>query len=232
MSSLPPTPSHPHTLTSSHSHPHTHIPTPSHPHTLTSPHPHTLTSSHPHTLTPSHSHPHTLTLSHPHTLTLSHRACRPHSGGHSHPGGEDEQCGERGEQTPSHFTLPSLPHTLHTLPHTPTHSPHTPTHSHTLPHTPTHSHTLPSQAAMESGFQDHIPCHTVTMACISSNAAIATGAKHNSLSSHQPPSLTPFPPHILPPSHPSPLTPFPLTPFPPHTLSQVFVRLPQDRVTW
>jgi len=31
------------------------------------------------------------------------------------------------------------------------------------------------QAAMESGFEDRIPCHTVTMACISSNAAIATG---------------------------------------------------------
>ena len=131
-------------------------------------------------------HPHILTLSH--ILTLTHRACRPHSGGHSHPGGEDEQCGKRGEQPSSHLTLPSLPHSLHTL---------------------------SSQAAMESGFQDHIPCHTVTMACISSNAAIATGAKHNSLSSpHQPPSLTPFPPHT-------------------HThTQQVFVRLPQDRVTW
>jgi hypothetical protein len=31
------------------------------------------------------------------------------------------------------------------------------------------------QAAMESGFNDRIPCHTVTMACISSNMAIATG---------------------------------------------------------
>ena len=28
---------------------------------------------------------------------------------------------------------------------------------------------------MESGFNDHIPCHTVTMACISSNMAVATG---------------------------------------------------------
>ena len=28
---------------------------------------------------------------------------------------------------------------------------------------------------MESGFSDRIPCHTVTMACISSNMAVATG---------------------------------------------------------
>ena len=28
---------------------------------------------------------------------------------------------------------------------------------------------------MESGFEDRIPCHTVTMACISSNIAICTG---------------------------------------------------------
>ncbi|XP_064383450.1 trifunctional enzyme subunit beta, mitochondrial-like [Halichondria panicea] len=31
------------------------------------------------------------------------------------------------------------------------------------------------EAAMESGFKDRIPCHTVTMACISSNMAITTG---------------------------------------------------------
>ena len=106
----------------------------------------------------------------------------------------------------------TYPHTLHTpstySPHTPPpththpphtlyiHSPHTRTH-HIPPHTPTHpctpsTHpphtplTLATQAAMESGFQDHIPCHTVTMACIS-NA---------------------------------------------DTQIEVFVRLPQDRVTW
>jgi len=28
---------------------------------------------------------------------------------------------------------------------------------------------------MESGFKDRIPCHTVTMACISSNIATSTG---------------------------------------------------------
>ena len=28
---------------------------------------------------------------------------------------------------------------------------------------------------MESGFSDRVPCHTVTMACISSNMAVATG---------------------------------------------------------
>ena len=28
---------------------------------------------------------------------------------------------------------------------------------------------------MEAGFKDRIPCHTVTMACISSNMAVATG---------------------------------------------------------
>ena len=57
-------------------------------------------------------------------------------------------------------------------------------HMHTCTHTPrTHAHissqmhiyTSLIQAAMESGFEDRIPCHTVTMACISSNAAIATG---------------------------------------------------------
>lgn len=31
------------------------------------------------------------------------------------------------------------------------------------------------EAAMEAGFKDGIPCHTVTMACISSNMAVATG---------------------------------------------------------
>ena len=31
------------------------------------------------------------------------------------------------------------------------------------------------QAAMEAGFKDRIPCHTVTMACISSNMALSTG---------------------------------------------------------
>ena len=31
------------------------------------------------------------------------------------------------------------------------------------------------QAALEAGFQDRIPCHTVTMACISSNMAISNG---------------------------------------------------------
>lgn len=31
------------------------------------------------------------------------------------------------------------------------------------------------EAAMESGFSDRVPCHTVTMACISSNMAVATG---------------------------------------------------------
>ena len=52
---------------------------------------------------------------------------------------------------------------------------------------------------MESGFQDHIPCHTVTMACIS-NAAIGTGTKDNSIPpSPQAPSRL-FP-HILTPSH-------------------------------
>ena len=28
---------------------------------------------------------------------------------------------------------------------------------------------------MQAGFKDRIPCHTVTMACISSNAAVSTG---------------------------------------------------------
>ena len=28
---------------------------------------------------------------------------------------------------------------------------------------------------MQAGFKDGIPCHTVTMACISSNAAVSTG---------------------------------------------------------
>ena len=31
------------------------------------------------------------------------------------------------------------------------------------------------QAAMQAGFKDKVPCHTVTMACISSNAAVSTG---------------------------------------------------------
>lgn len=31
------------------------------------------------------------------------------------------------------------------------------------------------EAAMQSGFHDRIPCHTVTMACISSNVAMTTG---------------------------------------------------------
>ena len=31
---------------------------------------------------------------------------------------------------------------------------------------------------METGFKDGIPCHTVTMACISSNVAISTGNTH------------------------------------------------------
>lgn len=88
---------------------------------------------------------------HSHILTPSHRASRPHCGGYSHPGGEDQQCGKGGED--KHHSNPLL--TLHT---------------------PLTSCTLSTQAAMESGFEDHIPCHTVTMACISSNAAIATGA--------------------------------------------------------
>ena len=118
----------------------------------------------------------------PHILTPSHRASRPHCGGYSHPGGEDQQCGKGGED--KHHSNPLL--TLHTL---------------------LTSRILSTQAAMESGFEDHIPCHTVTMACISSNAAIATGAQLLSISS-------------------SPLTPSPLT------LTQVFVRLPRDRVMW
>lgn len=28
---------------------------------------------------------------------------------------------------------------------------------------------------MQAGFKDGVPCHTVTMACISSNAAVSTG---------------------------------------------------------
>ena len=86
VSTYPPTPSHPHTLTyptiSSRS-PRsvsTYPPTPSLPHTLTYPtvsspsHPHTLTQNTTHTLNLSHPciDPHTLTLSHPHTLTPSH----------------------------------------------------------------------------------------------------------------------------------------------------------------
>jgi len=63
-------------------------------------------------------------------------------------------------------TTTPIPSSYFTLLSHPTHSTHT-------------LHTLPSQAAMESGFEDHIPCHTVTMACISSNAAIATGANDN-----------------------------------------------------
>ena len=35
---------------------------------------------------------------------------------------------------------------------------------------------------MESGFKENVPCHTVTMACISSNAAVSTGK--NILSSY------------------------------------------------
>ena len=121
----------------------------------------------------------------PPTHTPSHRASRPHCGGYSHPGGEDKQCGKGGED--NHHSNPLL--TLHTplTPHTLyTHSTHT-------------LHTLPSQAAMESGFEDHIPCHTVTMACISSNAAIATGANDNFHLSLPRASSHPFPSY--PPPH-------------------------------
>jgi len=115
---------------------------------------------------------HVPTHAHMHTHTHTHTSCThaPH------------MC--------THAPCAPCPYTPHMCTHAHIHL--TCAHMHTSPHMYTHAHiytprthahitsqmhiyTSLIQAAMESGFEDRIPCHTVTMACISSNAAIATG---------------------------------------------------------
>ena len=139
----------------------------------------------------------------PPTHTPSHRASRPHCGGYSHPGGEDKQCGKGGED--NHHSNPLL--TLHT-----------PLTSHTLYTHSTHTPLTGCNGVRVRGphslSHSHNGVHLLQRCYCNRCQWQLSSISSSSL-------FIPFPFKFSP-----------LTPSPSHSHTQVFVRLPRDRVTW